>query len=706
MQSASAQSKPRSVIVLVVPGLTAEDLTRPELPGLRALAANSAVGWMNTRTARVPGQTRDTKEAAYLTLGSGARATAGPYARVVNAETMERLIRENARLDHPVHVGLLGDLASSAGLRFRRFGSEDDVGVHRSFELIAAPAKVVTSADELPGPFVLTNPDAPFGVTDPPLIAETTFRRLPLVCMYGDLIRAERYAPLCLPDVRTENREQALHSLDLILPQYRFAEELSGEFDDVCLVLLAPIPSESSSLLDHLAPILIHGKGIIPGLLTSPSTRTPGLVTNTDFLPTVAAWLNLKTPPDLVGRPMYSIPRATGESFSDRILAAIGKKPRKLEPAEEWAKMHDDWLASSQNKSLYGGLPSIQLVIVLACTAALTAGGRWRRWIGLSLAVPLIPLACLMIPAFGVQSSIWAGIILAGILAACCTLAIIRSDQAYRLEGDILTLMMVITIIDLLAGARLMRNSWFSYSVMEAARYYGLGNEMEGVIVAAMLVITAFWSYKPYGAKIALGFLIGMAVIMALPNMGADAGGMLGMFAAAAAAGLVWLRGKIRSRDVLFAVLAVSLAVVLLVAADLVRSSGAQSHIGRAFAGGHIVNIAARKLQLNFFLLTHSIWSLCLIASAVSIGILWRLGLKKEVLAHRGLTGSAVGIAVGAAVLLICNDSGVVSAAECLLIAWAAGLQLAARSTYCESTGSPAPNGNNSQAGIVIKQGT
>ncbi|HXG24159.1 MAG TPA: hypothetical protein VNJ09_06345, partial [Chthonomonadales bacterium] len=115
VQPVLAQPSEKRMIVIVVPGLRAADLTRPELSTLRLLAARGAIGWMNTRTARVPGQKRDPIEATYLTLGAGARATAGPYARVITPSTLARLKAENAKLDHPVHVGMLGDMLHAAG---------------------------------------------------------------------------------------------------------------------------------------------------------------------------------------------------------------------------------------------------------------------------------------------------------------------------------------------------------------------------------------------------------------------------------------------------------------------------------------------------------------------------------------------------------------------------------------------------------------
>ncbi len=70
------------VVVLLVPGLRADDLTRCPLPGLTALRSEGAAGWMVCRAARAgnPRQLtadgRDTLPSLSLTLGNGTRALA------------------------------------------------------------------------------------------------------------------------------------------------------------------------------------------------------------------------------------------------------------------------------------------------------------------------------------------------------------------------------------------------------------------------------------------------------------------------------------------------------------------------------------------------------------------------------------------------------------------------------------------------------
>jgi hypothetical protein len=238
-----------------------------------------------------------------------------------------------------------------------------------------------------------------------------------------------------------------------------------------------------------------------------------------------------------------------------------------------------------------------------------------------------------------------------------------------------------------------------SYSVMEGARYYGIGNEFAGAAVGAMMVLAAHLAVTGRGRLAAAAAMAGLAVTIGLPAFGANLGGMIGALSAAGIAAAVWWRGRVRAVDLIYVAVAIGVGLILLVAVDLMRGGGPQSHIGRAFEGGSIVNIAIRKLQLNLYLLTHSIWSLCLAASCISIGLLWRWGLGSIVRNDRALLGAAAGVTAGAAALLVFNDSGVLAAAECLLIAWAAGLQLMVRGAYCEER---AEVRNIPPAGVVL----
>src|SRR5438105_321694 len=130
-----AAAQRRGMIVLVVPGLKSSDLADSQ--GLHELIRSSAVGWMNSRSARRPGQQRDTEQAGYLTLGSGSRAAAPSNIREITPAILRQIKNANARLDHPVRIGLFGDLTHAGGLRTAVFGDEDAEFVNRSANLLA-----------------------------------------------------------------------------------------------------------------------------------------------------------------------------------------------------------------------------------------------------------------------------------------------------------------------------------------------------------------------------------------------------------------------------------------------------------------------------------------------------------------------------------------------------------------------------------------
>ncbi len=430
---------------------------------------------------------------------------------------------------------------------------------------------------------------------------------------------------------------------------------------------------------------MMWGDGVRPGLLTSPSTRTPGLVTNTDFLPTVAAYFGLKPPKGAVGRPMTVVPLpATGKwEHWWRRLRRLPTLERIAGPTpEQWASMHDRWYSQSRKQSVFGGLPTIQALLIII--GIVLAGRRYpttQRPNDLTtLPLSILPLALLILPVFSPDSLIGSGGLLAVTLLFAAGTAYWKPKIAPRLAVWSLGVLVLVSTLDLLTGANLMRQAWMSYSVMEGARYYGLGNEYAGALFGAMMVLSAAWlqggGIKRWPVVLAAwGFCI---AVIGLPAFGADAGDFLGAAIGVGAAGIVWRRGRLRARDLALILAAAVLLLGALVLFDLSRGTGEQSHIARAIGSGGILNIALRKAALNGYLLLHSVWSLGLIAAIYGFWRLWRgaesrLGIAFD--ADRGMRGAVTGLASGTVALLLLNDSGIVAASECLMLAYA-GLKL------------------------------
>lgn len=723
IQPILAQTSEKQMIVIVVPGLRADDLKRPELTTLRRLATRGAIGWMNTRTARVPGQKRDPIEAAYLTLGAGARATAGPYARVITPSTLTLLKAENAKLDHPVHVGALGDMLHRAGLKTHVLGNEDDTEPGRAAIMIAMDSQgsVDRNASESIGKRRTDQP-VPYGITDE--IVHPAIQKGPFsfrVWVIGDIARADRYAPLCLPKIAQQHRSNALRRLDSILND-NVRTHLPGRR----YILLAPAPADSAPPGDRLAPMLMFGDGIQPGLLTSASTKRPGLLANTDFLPTVAAYFGLKPPEGMVGRPITVTPLSSTTPWWEPLMARVGLRTSPAIPlAELWASLHDRWAARAAQQAALGGLPTLQCAIALAVMIV----WWWRfpsPWKGeelrvrveetymhlltysahpdphltgekellyhplplqskrvfhllhaLPLATLCLPLALFVLPLFVPSSVIGAVLVLTAVLLAMVIIALRWPDSILRIAMVALGTLVAGVVLDLLIGGVLLRQAWMSYSMMEGARYYGIGNEYAAAVFAGALLCSYAFLQGTTRWKLpaVLVLLLTLALLIGMPAFGANAGGCLAALAGFGVAGWLWMRGRLHLRDIIALLVVACLLVFLVLVADLLRGAEHQSHIARAITGGEsIANILWRKLSLNFYLLFHSPWSLSLLSSATGVWLLFRhpeSSLRPLMKQDRIAYGTAMGALTGVIALLVFNDSGVVAAAEAMMLFWA-----------------------------------
>ncbi len=670
---------------------------RPELPSLRALVPKSAVGWMNMRTARIPGERSgaDSEEAQYLTLGAGARAAAGPWARENNSVSLERLKRENLRLDHPVQIGALGESLKGAGKTTAVLGALDGALVRREAALIAIDASGRVNFDRMDTQFWMeADPNEPYGIASSTrlyttLLDAAAWPKRPdfTVWVFGDIERAAEYASLCLPQQAARMRKDALDRLNTLLnvaqidPNYGPEGQLERDRRSMLLLLAPPIAARGSS---RLGAIALSGDGVQPGIITSGSTKCSALVTNTDFLPTITYSLGLKTPAGMIGRPMT----VTGSAVS----------------VDEWAGMHTRWKIRSDQQSALGGFPTGQMLVVV-CTFGIGFGLRKRVFPtpfqngferlshALPLAVLALPILGLLLPAVN-PGPVWVACLwLAAVTAGLVVLGMWKPATIGEIATGLLAALVLVLASDLPTGQRLLKQAWMSYSVMEGARYYGIGNEYSGALITVSMLIAVrllcgkrerFWP----AALAGLGVI---AALIGLPGAGANAGCFLGAAFGFGVAGIVWWKGRIRPRDFLALAMLVVILLAAALALDLARGTENQSHIARAISyGGSISNIVWRKLLLNAHLLLHSPWPLSLIAAAFGLWAQWRRPdspLRALVTNDRIVRGSALGILAATIAIFLVNDSGVVAAAESLLVAWAGAMALTVRACTAPTSG-------------------
>ena len=105
----------------------------------------------------------------------------------------------------------------------------------------------------------------------------------------GDLHRLSSYGNFLSADVFDKKRNMILKDID------NFIGELKDNLDKENSLLMVISPNRAEERIDRsrLAPIVIWGKDIDKGVLTSPTTNKKGIVTNLDIAPTISRFLKI-----------------------------------------------------------------------------------------------------------------------------------------------------------------------------------------------------------------------------------------------------------------------------------------------------------------------------------------------------------------------------------------------------------------------------
>jgi len=687
-------------IVVLVPGLRASDLTHPDLPALSRLISEGGSGWMVCRAGRVADKRllrsdgRESNASLLVTLGSGSRSLAPLTAPSDPPEfRFQALQAANAALDHKVPLGALGDLFHQRFLKTAALGDADAFRPDSDAWYVAMDH---TGHVDLPMAHGGLLPDlqAPCGVrTD----VNTLLVEFDAAYKQGGLIvvscaaldRADRYAPFCLPTVATAHRVAAYRTLNTLLTALlsRCQTQNGQPAVVVPILLLSPAPAASSEeRTDRLAPIVWWGSGEAAGTLSTASTRRPGLVLNTDVLATLAERLKLPLPPGATGRPFHSV-QTTSPSAST--LAA----------------QYTEWMRASQLQNSPGGLPTLQLLLPLIGTVLLFAASRvasetrprLHRLVGaIALVVITLPLGMLVLPLLRPTTPWVAEALLTALLLPFGLFATVRPQIVPALFCLLSGLLLLLLLLDLPTGTHLLQSAWMSYSVVEGARFYGIGNEYMGVAIGAACVLFGLHGARPKpetlrsGIAPMLGFTaLFLALTLEMGVFGAKVGAIPSAGTAFGVTLLVWKRGRLGLKEIASIVLLTALGLGLLAAFDARHAAGDQTHFIRALTGaggGSLPEILLRKLQLEGWLLLHSAWSATLIFTAAAL--LWIRRSMPHLFAAPHPRAALMGIGVGALACLLCNDSGLTAAALLCLYGWA---WAALEATRIGSPASPNP---------------
>jgi hypothetical protein len=418
--------------------------------------------------------------------------------------------------------------------------------------------------------------------------------------------------------------------------------------DDLLIAFAAPPPSQNRGL-----PIGVAGRGF-DGDLTSDSTRTDGYVLSTDIAPTILRRLGISVPEAMNGQPIRAEGRIDPAAIEDRAnrMAAI---PDRRAPV------------------VIGCL--FAWIVIGFAVSRIVLGLRRVAIAWLALAFAYMPLM-LLAGAWLEPSAIAEGA-LVGFGAAA--LAALTVGFARGWSGLAIACAITVTAyaIDMLTGSELTKLSLLGPNPIYGARFYGIGNELEGLIavmvpvaVGAGLTAKSGWggglTRRAALASFAAAAVIA-SVVFAAGHFGADVGAVIVLPVGAVAAigalpssGLI--RASSRRRLVLALVLTPFIAVFCLALIDLV--SGGNAHLTRsvldAGGAGNLADIAQRRLDLSAHDFAQAagnplFW--LVIAGVCACVVRWRRidgWLRPAPFARAGVIGACAAVPVG----VLVNDSG------------------------------------------------
>lgn len=719
-----------TVIIVLAPYITWDDIMGGGMPNTRAMAESGAVANMNIRSSARYARELTPAHIA-LTMSAGAPmafdASAPPafgasamYGSSTAAEAFRRSMGAQVGSAEIVYLGLprtlrandiqtlegipgaLGQSVEDAGGATAALGNSDG-GVVVGEPIRSRPAAVLamnTNGLVRRGDVSLNmteeDVEAPFGIRTDVQRMESAYRQVLrqmavtdgpglVVIDTGDGERAYRYAPDAAPEVAESHRAAAARSVDAVLGFVR-----EGAPEDAVVMLVSNGQVRPQSGPSGFGPAIISGPGFEGGLVSSPSTHRAGLMTDLDVAASTLAVLGIDRPVSVRGNAVEHT--QAGKDLDSRV--------ERLQAAGATAVGVDTVRLAVQT-----GYIAITVLALIACALLLgrirrfhdswgaRVGAGFRHLIMLLLAMPVSATLMFLVVPYPDSASAVMLLFMGVTLAVWVLMSLIERWQGSAIALSVLGLgTAVVLLVDQLFGAPLSFSGLFSYSPLLGARYYGIGNEGASIVVGGALAGIALlvdakrdagWvrHLRSWGPALAG---LAVVVITAAPFLGAN----IGVIAwGTAAFGIMWLYLTGRKMTPGWFVLGIAIVAAFVVAFSLydLAGSGTQTHLGRAWesadSGGlvELWRIVVRKAETNWRVLRATNWSVLMIAILGFLAYMrWRPhGVFAETLNAYPAFGVAMSAALwGSLVGYFTEDSGIVIPALVMLYITASLLHL------------------------------
>lgn len=666
-------------------------------PSMTPWLVRGSTGLLNISTA-----SKATPEHLYVTMGAGSRALGAKSAKLAFQEDeeysgfaagkvfmrhtgnepdgkivhlgMAEITQLNQTLQHPVHPGLLGETLRQHGKVTAVIGNSDGQNFSREATAFLADSSGQVVLGDVSRGMLKEDDLYPFGWrTDREKVwwvFESIFKQADVVLVdWGDFSRLDEYRELLSGPVSASLEQDIFHDVSWFLT--RVFVKLSAE--DVLLVL-SPAPPTGESGGGQLGYLVAVGGPFPPGaLLSSATTRRPGLAAITDVAPLVLEQTGLGTPGSMLGRTVN--------------IAGSGGVVELLQTQKEIDQVY------RLRPPLLKTYVFFQIVFVLGALFNIFARLLSQKWFEpLLLGLLTVPPLLLVLPLHLFSLPGGFAVTIAAVLLSVVLLQRFLNEPVKRFFM-VAASTSIFIVMDLLRGAPLMKMSVLGYDPVSGARYYGLGNEYMGILVGATVLggtalISLFPGWRRFLLPLFAFYAMATILLIVAPSGGANFGGTVTALVAfpVALAVLAQFRPGWKSGIMVLTVMAVIVGIALFINVRVPQT--AQSHLGRTVTllqqdGWQVLqDVVSRKAAMNVKLFRYSQWSRAFLAFLAVLTVLFYRprGVLRDI--HRlyaHLTAGFLGIIAGSAAAFLMNDSGVVAAATTLLYAGVPIILLAGR---------------------------
>lgn len=519
-------------------------------------------------------------------------------------------------------VGLLGSLLRTMGFKTAVVGNSDGEEPRRLGVLLACDQNGIVDMGDVSRKLLREEPLSAGGkVIDLQKLRKTLERFKSasfIVIDSGEMGRFSQYEPFLSPQAKLIWREDAIRRVDTLLGE---ALKIYRKGD---LFLFLSLIGSRRDKPDRLSPIALLSEKAQGGLLTSPSTHWKGLVHLPDITATILNFFNIPLPSSLRGSPLET---------------TEGKLEELLELSQASA------LSASAQPFLIALALSFYLLGFLLLIFRITP-----HILILSLLLP----STLYLTSFFYPQTVPLYLLIAFLLCLSLFLLLWSICQLIPFPLPRLTITFIAgsIIIDMLSGGKLSSQSPLSIYAMGGCRFYGVGNEYGGILLASLPFALYFLSPREGG--VLCGLFIS-ALLMGLPLFGANLGVSLSLFALC-----ILVAYQMRKKKGLLLALGIFLLMaVFLGTIALLSESHIRSFIQLLIEGSPQSFLIVRdKILLNFSIASETAWK----AGMLTLAGLFILALLRGIRVREETAGLFLPTLGSIIVAFFLNDTGAILA--------------------------------------------